>query len=90
MSLAGFGGVLVQARQVIVDQHRWMTADEFNLRYRPSRPGSIRSEFCWPEGFGFRWRCRMKIGRQVRRTGNWGIQEQIWATSPCGGSETDE
>jgi chromate transporter len=30
MSLAGFGGVLVFARQAIVDQHRWMTADEFN------------------------------------------------------------
>src|SRR3954464_4685662 len=30
MSLAGFGGVLVGARRGIVDQHRWMTADEFN------------------------------------------------------------
>lgn len=30
MSLAGFGGVLVWARRAIVDQHRWMTADEFN------------------------------------------------------------
>ena len=30
MSLAGFGGVLVCARHAIVDQHRWMTADEFN------------------------------------------------------------
>ncbi|MFL5083933.1 MAG: chromate transporter [Xanthobacteraceae bacterium] len=30
MSLAGFGGVLVFARQAIVEQHRWMTADEFN------------------------------------------------------------
>src|SRR5215468_8953078 len=30
MSLAGFGGVLVWARRVIVEQHRWMTADEFN------------------------------------------------------------
>ena len=30
MSLAGFGGVLVWARRSIVDQHRWMTADEFN------------------------------------------------------------
>jgi chromate transporter len=30
MSLAGFGGVLVWARRGIVDQHRWMTADEFN------------------------------------------------------------
>ncbi|MBR0842279.1 chromate transporter [Bradyrhizobium liaoningense] len=30
MSLAGFGGVLVFARHAIVEQHRWMTADEFN------------------------------------------------------------
>src|SRR5450631_3810258 len=33
MSLAGFGGVLVFARRAIVDQHRWMTADEFNETY---------------------------------------------------------
>src|SRR3981189_3315297 len=33
MSLAGFGGVLVWARRGIVDQHRWMTADEFNETY---------------------------------------------------------
>ena len=30
MSLAGFGGVLVWARRIIVEQHRWMTAEEFN------------------------------------------------------------
>ncbi|MEY9178970.1 chromate transporter [Bradyrhizobium sp. USDA 326] len=30
MSLAGFGGVLVFARRALVEQHRWMTADEFN------------------------------------------------------------
>ena len=30
MSLAGFGGVLAWARRSIVDQHRWMTAEEFN------------------------------------------------------------
>jgi len=30
MSLAGFGGVLVWARRAIVDQQRWMTAEEFN------------------------------------------------------------
>jgi chromate transporter len=30
MSVAGFGGVLVWARRAIVDQHRWMTQDEFN------------------------------------------------------------
>src|SRR4030088_1424304 len=32
-SLAGFGGVLVWARRGIVDQHRWMTAEEFNETY---------------------------------------------------------
>ncbi len=30
MSLAGFGGVLVWARRAIVDQHRWMTPEQFN------------------------------------------------------------
>ena len=30
MSLAGFGGVLIWARRAIVDQHRWMTPEEFN------------------------------------------------------------
>ena len=30
MSLAGLGGVLVWARRGIVEQHRWMTAEEFN------------------------------------------------------------
>ena len=33
MSLASFGAVLVWARCGIVDQHRWMTADEFNETY---------------------------------------------------------
>jgi chromate transporter len=33
ISLAGFGGVLVWARRGIVDQHQWMTADEFNETY---------------------------------------------------------
>jgi chromate transporter len=33
MALAGFGGVLYWARRGIVDQHRWMTADEFNDTY---------------------------------------------------------
>jgi chromate transporter len=33
MSTAGFGGVLYWARRGIVDQHRWMTADEFNETY---------------------------------------------------------
>src|SRR6202012_3778154 len=30
ISLAGFGGVLAFARRGIVDEHRWMTPDEFN------------------------------------------------------------
>jgi chromate transporter len=30
ISLSGFGGVLVFARRAIVDEHRWMTAEEFN------------------------------------------------------------
>jgi chromate transporter len=30
ISLAGFGGVLIWTRRAIVDQHRWMTAEEFN------------------------------------------------------------
>ena len=33
MSLAGFGGVLAFARRGIVDEHHWMTADEFNETY---------------------------------------------------------
>jgi chromate transporter len=30
MSLAGFGGVLAFARRGIVEEHKWMTANEFN------------------------------------------------------------
>jgi chromate transporter len=30
MSLAGFGGVLIWARRGMVEQHQWMTAEEFN------------------------------------------------------------
>src|SRR3954462_11966693 len=30
ISLSGFGGVLVFARRAIVDEHRWMTAEDFN------------------------------------------------------------
>jgi chromate transporter len=30
MSLAGFGGVLAFARRGIVEEHKWMSADEFN------------------------------------------------------------
>ena len=33
VSLSGFGGVLPWARRMIVEQRRWMTADEFNDAY---------------------------------------------------------
>jgi chromate transporter len=33
MSLAGFGGVLAFARRGIVEQHRWMTPEEFNENF---------------------------------------------------------
>ncbi|QND70205.1 chromate transporter [Tardiphaga robiniae] len=33
MSLAGFGGVLVWARRAIVEQHGWMTPEEFNATF---------------------------------------------------------
>ena len=33
MSLAGFGGVLAFARRGLVEEHRWMTAEEFNETY---------------------------------------------------------
>src|SRR6266702_7435326 len=33
ISLAGFGGVLVFARRGIVEEHRWMTAEEFNQTF---------------------------------------------------------
>jgi chromate transporter len=33
MSLAGFGGVLYWARRGMVEQHRWMTPEEFNETY---------------------------------------------------------
>ncbi|MBV9532649.1 MAG: chromate transporter [Bradyrhizobium sp.] len=33
MSLAGFGGVLPFARRAIVEEHRFMTADDFNETY---------------------------------------------------------
>src|SRR5689334_10624660 len=33
ISLSGFGGVLVFARRAIVEEHRWMTAEQFNETY---------------------------------------------------------
>ncbi len=55
MSLAGFGGVLVWARRGIVEQHRWMTAEEFNetfalCHFLPARTSSI-CRSCSARGF---------------------------------------
>ena len=33
MALSGFGGVLAWARRIIVQEKRWMTADEFNTLF---------------------------------------------------------
>ena len=33
MSLSGFGGVLPWARRMLVEERRWMTAQEFNDAY---------------------------------------------------------
>ena len=33
VALSGFGGVLPWTRRMIVDQRRWMTAEEFNEAY---------------------------------------------------------
>jgi chromate transporter len=33
ISLSGFGGVLVFARRAIVEEHRWMSAEEFSETY---------------------------------------------------------
>ena len=30
MSLSGFGGVLAWARRILVEQRRWLTANQFN------------------------------------------------------------
>ena len=50
MSLSGFGGVLYWARRGIVEQHRWMTAEEFNETYAlchflPGPNGLLRRQF---------------------------------------------
>ncbi|MFH1344869.1 MAG: tripartite tricarboxylate transporter TctB family protein [Pseudomonadota bacterium] len=47
-------------------------------RPSPGRPGP----------FGFRWRCLMKIGRQVRRTGIWAIQKQNGRETHTGEQES--
>lgn len=37
MSLAGFGGVLPWARRAVVEEHKWMTAEEFNEAFALSQ-----------------------------------------------------
>ena len=56
MSLAGFGGVLVWARRGIVEQHRWMTAEEFNetfalCHFLPG-PNIVNLSFVFGSRFG--------------------------------------
>src|SRR6478735_1407396 len=56
MSLAGFGGVMVFARRGIVEQHRWMTADEFNetfalCHFLPG-PNIVNLSFVFGSRFG--------------------------------------
>jgi len=56
MSLAGFGGVLVWARRSIVDQHRWMTAEEFNETFALCHilpgPNIVNLSFVFGSRFG--------------------------------------
>ena len=56
MSLAGFGGVLVWARRAIVDQHRWMTAEEFNETFALCHilpgPNIVNLSFVFGSRFG--------------------------------------
>ena len=56
MSLAGFGGVLVWARRGIVEQHRWMSAEEFNetfalCHFLPG-PNIVNLSFVFGSRFG--------------------------------------
>jgi chromate transporter len=56
MSLAGFGGVLAWARRSIVDQHRWMTAEEFNETFALCHilpgPNIVNLSFVFGSRFG--------------------------------------
>src|SRR5215475_9121987 len=56
MSLAGFGGVLGWARRAIVDQHRWMTAEEFNETFALCHilpgPNIVNLSFVFGSRFG--------------------------------------
>lgn len=56
ISLAGFGGVLVWARRGIVEQRRWMTAEEFNetfalCHFLPG-PNIVNLSFVFGSRFG--------------------------------------
>src|SRR5262245_52068582 len=56
MSLSGFGGVLAWARRSIVDQHRWMTAEEFNETFALCHilpgPNIVNLSFVFGSRFG--------------------------------------
>jgi chromate transporter len=56
MSLAGFGGVLGWARRSLVDQHRWMTAEEFNETFALCHilpgPNIVNLSFVFGSRFG--------------------------------------
>jgi chromate transporter len=56
MSLAGFGGVLGWARRSIVDQHKWMTAEEFNETFALCHilpgPNIVNLSFVFGSRFG--------------------------------------
>ena len=56
MSLGGFGGVLGWARRSIVDQHRWMTAEEFNETFALCHilpgPNIVNLSFVFGSRFG--------------------------------------
>jgi len=56
MSLAGFGGVLAFARRGIVEEHRWMTADEFNETFALSQflpgPNIVNFSVVFGQRFG--------------------------------------
>jgi chromate transporter len=56
MSLAGFGGVLPWARRAIVDQRRWMTAEEFNETFALCHilpgPNIVNLSFLFGSRFG--------------------------------------
>ena len=38
VGLSGFGGVLPFARRMLVEERRWMTAEEFNAQFKKDGP----------------------------------------------------